>query len=195
MVRTWIRQVVADVDREGGWILLGIHWEGGVHTEWRVPRRRRGQATHTSRDTVQAVRVLSRICGDGMIAAFLNRNGLRSGRGNRWTRERITSLRSDHKIPIDCPQRREAQGWLNLTQAAACLGVSMRTLRLAVEHGEMVAEHPLSDGPWVLRRQDLQTQAAMALCKRAKQRRRTPAGPHPQQANRDCLSTSCKGVV
>jgi hypothetical protein len=28
-----------------------------------------------------------------MIAGLLNRNDLRTGHGNRWTRERVTSLR------------------------------------------------------------------------------------------------------
>lgn len=195
IVRTLIREVVADVDSEGGRIILVIHWEGGVHTRLALPRRRRGQATQTSKDIVQAVRVLSRVCGDDMIAAILNRNGLRTGRDNRWTRERIISLRSYNKIPIYCEQRREAEGWMNLTQAAKLLGVSPRTLRLAVEHGEVIAEHPLSDGPWVLKRQDLQTQKAMAVTQRAKQRGRTPAIPNPGQENFDFSSTSCKGVV
>ena len=36
---------------------------------------------------------------------------------------------------------------MNLTEAAAFLKVSPRTLRLAVDRGEIVAEHPLPDGP------------------------------------------------
>jgi hypothetical protein len=40
---------------------------------------------------------------------------------------------------------------MNLTEAAKTLGVSPRTLRLAVERGEIEAEHPLDDGPWILR--------------------------------------------
>jgi DNA invertase Pin-like site-specific DNA recombinase len=52
IVRTLIQDVMADVDSEVGEIILTIHWKGGVHTELRVPRRRRGQATHTSREIV-----------------------------------------------------------------------------------------------------------------------------------------------
>ena len=36
---------------------------------------------------------------------------------------------------------------MNLTEAAHRLGVSARTLRLAVERGEIEAQHPLADGP------------------------------------------------
>src|SRR5438094_178239 len=49
LVRTLIHEIVVDTDPEAGEVILVIHWKGGVHTELRVPRRRRGQcATHTS---------------------------------------------------------------------------------------------------------------------------------------------------
>jgi hypothetical protein len=127
------------------------------------------------------VRWLVRICGDDLIAGVLNRDHLRTGRGNRWTRERVTSLRSHHKIPAHHPEMREAEGWLNLTEAAAILGISPKTLRLAAEQGEVAAEHPLADGPWVFNRASLQTAAAARLTERARSRRRPPAGPRPEQ--------------
>jgi hypothetical protein len=47
---------------------------------------------------------------------ILNRNGLVTGYGNRWTRERVTSLRSHHRIAVYkswsnslCPARLTAQ--------------------------------------------------------------------------------------
>ncbi|MER8886807.1 hypothetical protein [Mesorhizobium sp. M0816] len=45
IVRTVIREVVADIDDEASEIVLLIHWVGGVHTELRLPKRRRGQRT------------------------------------------------------------------------------------------------------------------------------------------------------
>ena len=93
IVRTLIQEVVVDVDTQAGEILLSIHWKGGVHTELRLPRRRRGHnRQHTSQDIVEAVRMLVRICTDDVIAGVLNRNGLLTGHGNRWTRERVASL-------------------------------------------------------------------------------------------------------
>jgi hypothetical protein len=43
IVRTLIEGVVVDVDSAVGEIILLIHWKGGVYTELRLPRRRRGQ--------------------------------------------------------------------------------------------------------------------------------------------------------
>ena len=42
IVRAVIEEVVVDIDSEGGEIIAVIHWKGGVHTELRMPRRRRG---------------------------------------------------------------------------------------------------------------------------------------------------------
>ena len=188
IVRTLIKEVVADVDGEAGEIVLVIHWMGGVHTELRVPRRRRGQRNSTSKEIVEAVRQLAHVCNDDLIAGVLNRNGLRTGPGNRWTRERVTSLRSYNKIPCHCPDRQRAEGWMNLTQAAAFLGVSQKTLRSAVERGEIEAEHPLADGPWLFNRSALTSQAADQLVKRARRRTETPAGP--SDAQQDLLLSS-----
>jgi len=35
--------VIADIDPEAAEIVLVIHWIGGVHSELRLPKRRRGQ--------------------------------------------------------------------------------------------------------------------------------------------------------
>jgi hypothetical protein len=156
-------EVVADIDDDAAEIVLTLHWEGGVHTEHRLPRRRRGQRTSTPDDIVQAIRSLALIARDDVIACALNRNGLKTGHGNRWTRERVTSLRSNYRIPVfrDTPEGEEP--WLNLGQAAALVSVAARTLRLAAERGEVKAIHPLSDGPWVFSRSDLDGPAARNL--------------------------------
>jgi hypothetical protein len=178
IVRTLIHEVVVDVDAEAGAIILVIHWKGGVHTELRLPRRRRGQnRQHTSGDIVEAVRVLVRICSDDTIASVLNRNGLLTGHGNRWTRERVASLRGKRRIATYDPARQQVEGWMNLTQAAAFLGISPRTLRLAVERGEIEGEHPLSDGPWVLKRQVLETDKVTQFVERVHRRRKGAAVP------------------
>src|SRR5215510_13481917 len=171
IVRTLIQEVVVDVDAEAGEILLVIHWKGGVHTELRLPRRRRGQnRSHTSPEIVEVVRTLAHICSDDLLANALNRSGLLTGHGNRWTRERVTALRGHHQIPCYDRDRREAEGWMNLTEAAHVLAINPRTLRLAVERGAIEADHPLADGPWVFKRSVLQTPAAAALVARVRRR-------------------------
>ena len=155
IVRTVIHEVVADIDDEASEIVLLIHWIGGVHTELRLPKRRRGQRNSTSADIIAAVRQLVLIANDDLIAGILNRNGLVTGHGNRWTRERVTALRSHHKIPVFRPAPDGNEPWLNLTKAARLLGVAPKTLRLAAEAGEIEGVHPLPDGPWIFSRSEL----------------------------------------
>ncbi len=183
IVRTLIHEVVVDVDPPAGEVILVIHWKGGVHTELRLPRRRRGQnSAQTSKAIIDTVRVLTRICPDEVIAGVLNRNGLLTGRGNRWTQERVTSLRSHHAIPGYDADKCEAEGWMNLTEAANSLGVSARTLRLAVERGEIEAEHPLDDGPWIFNRRAIETEAAAQFRARVRGSNRDPAIPTSKQS-------------
>jgi DNA invertase Pin-like site-specific DNA recombinase len=190
ILRSLIRDIIVDIDDQVAEVVVVIHWKGGVHTELRLPRRRRGQnATHTPKEAVDAVRVLARICSDRSIASFFTRNGMRTGRGNRWTQERVTALRSHHGIARYLPEQRAEQPWLNLTEAAHTLGVSARTLRIAAEQGDIHAEHPLPDGPWVFTRDALRTAAASGLLERVALHRAGMAVPSPGQADLDLSST------
>ena len=182
-MRTVIHEAIADLDERTAEIVILIHWVGGAHTEHRLPRRTRGQRNSTPTDIVEAVRSLALIMKDDVIAGILNRNGLRTGNGNRWSRERVTSLRSHHKIPVYNPAESGLEPWLNLNEAAAAVGVAPRTLRLAAERGEIDAVHPLADGPWLFRRADLDGPAGQALALRVRSGRTPPAVPDLAQQN------------
>jgi hypothetical protein len=180
VVQALIREVVADVAESGRETRLVIHWVGGTHTELRVPRRGRGQCSPTATNVIVAVRVLARVLTDNHLAAVLNRHGLRTGRGNRWTTMRVASLRNHHKIACYRPEVKATEGWLTLTEGAELLGVAPGTLRLAAERKEVPGEHPLSEGPWVFRRADLRTDEARAVAERARHRRGDPAEANPE---------------
>jgi DNA invertase Pin-like site-specific DNA recombinase len=190
LLRALIREIVVDIDEQTSEVVLLIHWKGGVHTPLRLPRRRRGESRgHTPKDIVEAVRVLSRIYSDEMIAGVLNRAKLPTARGNYWTRALITSLRSNHGISCHDEQRQAAEGWLNLTQAARVVGVSNRTLRLAIERGYIAAERPIACGPWVLNKQALDSEAATRLRERVRLGRSSPTVPSSAQAVLDLSIT------
>src|SRR5580693_9190828 len=52
IVRTVVHEVIGDIDLEAAEIVLVVHWIGGVHSEMRLPRRRRGQRSSTSADVI-----------------------------------------------------------------------------------------------------------------------------------------------
>lgn len=181
IVRTLIQEVVADIDHEASEIVLIVHWIGGVHSQIRLPKRRRGQRNSTSADVITAVRQLALIANDDLIAGTLNRNGLVTGHGNRWTRERVTSLRSHHRIPVFKPADDGVEPWLNLSNASRLLKIAPKTLRLAADAGEIAAIHPLSEGPWIFARADLSTPTARTITERASQTLKYPTGSHLDQ--------------
>ena len=175
IVRTVIREVMADLDDDAFEIVVLVHGVGGTHTEIRLPKRRRGQRNATPADVVEAVRQLAH------IASVLGRNGLITGNGNRWTREWITALRSYRKIPAYKSGPNGHDPWLNLSRVAKLLGVAPRTSRLAAEAGDIKAVHPVADGPWVFERADLSKPAAQQLRKRARQNQKQPTETLPDQ--------------
>src|SRR5947208_1192480 len=181
ILRTLLHEVVADIDDAASEIVLIVHWVGGAHSELRLPKRRRGQRNSTSADIIQAVRQLVLIASDDLIAGILNRNGLKTGNGNRWTRERVTSMRSNYHIAVFKPAEDGTEPWLNLGNAAKLLKIAPKTLRLAAEAGEIEAIHPLSDGPWIFARTSLITTVAQSIAERARQNPRYPTGSHPDQ--------------
>jgi DNA invertase Pin-like site-specific DNA recombinase len=196
IVRTLIEEILVDVDSDAGETSLVIRWKGGIHTELRVRRRRRGQNRfHTPPDIVKAVDALTRICTDRVIAGVLNRNGLLTGKGNRWTQQRVTSLRSKRKIKKHSAERQKREGWMNLTQAAAYSGVSSKTLRRAVERGVVKACHPLFDGPWIFKRENLDSPSARSFIDRVLMRGYTPTGQVSKQKSLFKSTTYLDGAV
>lgn len=183
IVRTPIHEVLADLDDVASEIVLVIHCVGGVHTELRLPKRRRGQRNATPDDIVEAVRQLVLIANDDVIAGVLNRNrnGPTTGNGNRWTRERVTARRSYRRIPVFRPQIDGFEPWLNLGGAAKLLGVTPKTLRLAAEAGEIEGTHPLPEDPWIFSRSKLASPEARQILDRARQNPRHPIGSPPNQ--------------
>jgi hypothetical protein len=53
-------------------IVLVVRWIGGVHSEMRLSRRRRGQRNATSADVTTAARQHVLIANDDLIAGILN---------------------------------------------------------------------------------------------------------------------------
>lgn len=191
IIRTLVEEILVEIDPERSEVDLLIHWKGGAHTTLRVQRRRRGEARiRTDTDVVEAVRQLSHVCTDKFIAAFLNRNGRRTARGNRWGAMAVTSLRNKRGISVHTEERQRAEGWMNLTEAAAHLGAAQKTVRRFAERGELEAMHPLDDGPWVFNSAALDAPDFRERLERL--RENTPAGPDVRQLDL-AISTTYRG--
>jgi DNA invertase Pin-like site-specific DNA recombinase len=180
IVRTLIEEIVVDAsERE---ITLAVHWKGGLHTELVVPRRRRGHnRAHTTPETVEAIRLLARVCEDEHIARALNASGIKTARGNLWTSTLVRSFRSGHRIAAHSSAD---ETWITLSHAAKLAGVADLTMKRAIERGAIAALRPVARGPWILHKPDLMQPEVLArITKKPRPRAAEPAAPASGQLN------------
>jgi hypothetical protein len=179
IIRTVLKEIVADVTDVPPEVVLRLHWEGGIHTLLKVRKNRSGHNRYcTDRKVVDLVRELIHICGDGHIASVLNRLGYRTGTNKTWTKSRVTSLRSGHRIPkFDSTASRS---WLTQGQAAKALGVSANFVRRLLRDNILPGRQVVPHAPWVIEASNLelpQVQAAVAALRAG---RRSPSKPTGQ---------------
>ena len=78
-------------------VILVLDWQGGDHRRSAVRKNRTGQHRWITDASVgELIRELAQLMPDGAIAAVLNRNGKRTGKGRTWTGARVRSWRSDN---------------------------------------------------------------------------------------------------
>jgi DNA invertase Pin-like site-specific DNA recombinase len=91
----------------------------------------------TPEDTVVLVRQLAREFDDAQIARILNKQGRRSGLGNPFTRQSVTSLKGKHRI-AKSPEtiaKDPFEGPFTADEAACELGVTMSTVHRWLREG------------------------------------------------------------
>ena len=156
ILRTAIKEIVADGSQDGREIVLRVHWSGGIHTEYTHHRRPTGQ-THRSHcvEAVTAIVELSSICEDRMIAKYLNENKTLRYDGQAWTPQMVKNVRVKRGICQYDPERRRAEGLMTLNEAAHHLGVSHDALQGMASRDEVPYRRPLPVGPYIFRQSDL----------------------------------------
>ncbi len=179
LVRTVLDEIVLDVRNENPPKLhLRLHWVGGVHTELLIAKNRTGLHRHVaSRDTLELIRELAKVCPDAKIAAILNRLGHRTGLGNAWKQSRVASLRQHHQIPI-CTSV-EQRTWRTLAEAAAELGVSVTVVRRLIREKVLSANQVVACAPYVIERESLRlpaVESAVRAVRSGQRRLRTAPG-------------------
>jgi excisionase family DNA binding protein len=169
IVRILIEEMVADVDEKSREIVLLIHWAGGRHSELRVKKREMGQHRWcTSLEAIEVVRQMAGKFTDELIAATLNRLGLRTGNGNTWNKPRVYSLRQYQKFPaFDANHPPSA---VSLKEAAERLQVSTASVRRMIAEKKLPASQVVEAAPWEIPAEALESevvrQAVIAIKKR-----------------------------
>jgi len=153
LLRSLLEEVKVNVLPEENKAHLTLQWKTGAVSEldvvWRVAR----QATvRTDEETIELMRRLALHHPDSVIAGVLNRQGRKTARGESFTANRVSSLRTHWKIPCYQALAKPAQGELLTVDAAAHqLGVAASTLLRWLNDGFIGGEQVTPGAPWRIR--------------------------------------------
>ena len=178
IVRTVLKEIVLNNIDDPPSHQLHLHWQGGVHTQLRVPRNERGKhANAANADVLELVRELSKVAEDKQIAAILNRLGYKTGQGKSWHAHRVASLRSYHRLP----SYHKRADWVTLEGAAERLGVSSTVVSRLIKAGTLPAKQVVRYAPWIIEMADLELPVVLAEVKAVRNGRKLPKQPLGQQ--------------
>ncbi len=171
ILRTVLREIVIDNTEAPPEHVLWLHWEGGVHTQLRIPRNGKGKHRQVaSRDVIELIEELSKVFEDKTIAATLNRLGYTTGQGKSWRAHRVANLRHYHRLP----NHRQRDAWLTLSDAAKTLTVSNTVIRRLITEKVLPATQPVEGAPWIIERKHLELPAVQAATAAVRERRKLP---------------------
>ncbi|MCP5525143.1 MAG: recombinase family protein [Verrucomicrobiales bacterium] len=156
LLRTLLEEVRIDVLPEEAKAHLLLRWKTGAISEldvvWRVPRP---APIRTDEATIELLRRLARHHPDRVIAGVLNRQSRTTARGQPFTANRVSSLRTHWKIPCYEPPSQPPEGeLLTVAAAASQLGLAPSTLLRWLNDGFIGGEQVTPGAPWRIRMTD-----------------------------------------
>ncbi|MEI6451873.1 MAG: recombinase family protein, partial [Actinomycetes bacterium] len=165
IVRTVVEEIVVSAIGDGDRLSFVIHWKGGSHSSFEMEKPRSGVGQGTSLDDLDVIRRLAVRYGDDEIARVLTKLGRRTGKGKRWSEDRVATARRNHSIAGQKRSKRDP-AILSLGEAAKESGASPTTIKRLVEAGILRREQVVPWAPWEIRRSDLETDPARAILDR-----------------------------
>jgi hypothetical protein len=190
LVRLLIYEVLCDIDPERREAVLVLHWQGGRHSEFRMPLTKPGQHhRQASEEVAQLLSEQADTLPAAALAAALNQRGLRTGTGRPWTAQHVNSFLLRHRLGKYARPADVVKG-VPVAEAARRLGVSPMTVRALIQRGLLPMTQRYRQSPCHIPEQALHSsefQSALAAIKRdrrslhAKAQKRT----EPPHVNRN----------
>jgi DNA invertase Pin-like site-specific DNA recombinase len=157
ITRLLIHEVIANIDEDKQQLQFVIHWQGGAHTRFEMPRPRSAAHAHkTDEQDLDLVRKMAPRYPDLEIARVLSSLGRKTGKGQRWTHRSVAYLRKRYRLG---PYDPDALGdMLSLTQATKHCGVSDGTIKRLIEAQILPAAQVAPYAPLEIKREDLDSE-------------------------------------
>jgi len=158
IVRCVVEEIVVDEGESQDDLRFIVHWKGGVHTQFEMPRALIPQGRKTAADDVEVIRKMAYRYGDDEIARVLNKLGRRTGMGKRWSMQRVARVRRQHSIAGHSRTQPDPEVLTQHTAAKYC-GVSQTTIKRLVAADILPMTQVVPWAPWEIRRSDLDSKA------------------------------------
>src|SRR5437870_2233584 len=157
IIRTVVQAILVNEDATAQRLQCILHWQGGSHTRFDMPKPQWGMAEQTATEAIELIRQMAVRYSDEEIARVLNRQGQRTGKGNRWSKNRVAAARrryviNGHRRPRPDPEV------LSLQQAARYCEVSSTTMKRLVASGLLDRNQVAPWAPWEIKRADLESE-------------------------------------
>ena len=167
LIRTVVEEIIVDLDDETQMLTSIIHWKGGSHTRYRMPKPQSGKGQKTALEDLEIIRTMGTRYGDDEIARVLNKLGRRTGKGNRWNEHRVKTVRKRYEIPGQ-RRRQSSTDVLTLGEAARYCEVSQTTIKRLVKEQLLNKEQIVPRAPWEIKKTDLDSENVQRILKRLK---------------------------
>lgn len=163
IVRTLIHEIVVDLDDSTQQLHFVVHWHGGCHSAWSMPKPQSGAVAHmTALEDVELIERMAVRYSDDEIARVLSKLGRRTGKGNRWTQSRVATVRRKHGIAA--PDRACLDpDTLTLAQAVKHTGASDTTLMRLIKAKILTAKQIAPYAPLEINRTDLDSEPVAGI--------------------------------
>jgi hypothetical protein len=153
LLQLLLEEVNISVKREENKAHLTLRWKGGVISDQEVNLHHpRVPPIRTDQDTIDLVRRLAAHYPDAVITGILNRQGRKTARGDRFTANKVGSLRRYWKIPrFDAASAPSDGELVTVTKAAEILGIAASTVHRWLADGFIAGEQITPGAPWRIR--------------------------------------------
>ena len=153
-----IREVLIDLDDATNEAIVTIHWNGGRHTELRVPRVKTGRYPADRKpNPSEVIRKIGGHWPDYQVAVTMNRMRCKPIDGTPWTTVRVRELRDRLGIaPFDPALRKEKM--LTVDKVSLHLGICVGSVHRLIREGALPATQLLPGAPWEIPAAALETE-------------------------------------
>jgi hypothetical protein len=164
IIRTVIKEVIVSLNDEKQMLKFIIHWQGGCHTEFEMPKPVSGVGQKTSLEDLEIIRKMAFRYGDDEIARVLNKLGRKTATGKRWNESRVRTIRGKYSIAGHIHTIKDPD-ILTLGQSAKYLNVSQTTIKRLVANGILEKDQIVSWAPWEIKKPDLDSEKIKNIIK------------------------------